>query len=69
MVTVNGETYDYVIQVGHDVIVGGNLDGHYTYNRMYALYRKGVVVGYTMRQMSTRDERQEEPKYRRSRGL
>ena len=59
MVIVNRKGYDRVIQVGHDVIVGGDLDGHYTYNRLYALYRKGEVVGYVMRQLSTRNERKD----------
>lgn len=52
MVTVNREVYDRAEVVGHDVIVGGNIDGTHTVNRLYALYRKDKITAYTMRQIS-----------------
>ena len=51
MVTVNKQDYDMAKVVGNDVIVGGNIDGTHTVNRLYALYRNDKVVAYTRRQL------------------
>lgn len=51
MVTVGKEAYDKAVIVGQDVVVGGNIDGIHTFNRMYALYRGDNVVAYTVRQI------------------